>query len=247
MPRQIEVEAVDAKVRGSSEAAMPTEISLLDDLLLHLNHGMTPLNAQPHDRGLNFLVSLLLVRTFNSLWRAREDAVTGYPVQSLALCRGALEDWVTACYVEKHRDRCDRWLVGILPEHAAAKPPVDFETMFKEIGGDVGDKARETYSVLSKFTHPDGRGMRWLMHWDPETTYLHFGGHFDDRALRFCLYFLLVQAQMSMERVAQLQHRVLNSVDAKWLERGNYLTDLGLAFINHVHRELSEVSAVNSE
>ena len=220
MPRQLDVVRFDAQVRLQCEATMPTEISLFDDLLLHLNHGMDPLNGQKQDRGLNLLVSLLLVRTFNSLWRAREDALNGYPVQCLALCRAALEDWVTACHVEAHPDRCDRWLVGILPECDGAKKTVDFETMFKEVGGPLGDKAREAYGVLSDFAHPNGGGMRWLMHWDPATTFLHFGGYFDERALRFCLYFTIVLAQMSLERVAQLQQRQLNSVDERWLARG---------------------------
>ncbi len=117
--------------------------------------------------------------------------------------------------------------------------------MFKEIGGLVGDKARETYAVLSKFTHPNGGGLRWLMHWDPETTYLHFGGFFEERALRFCLYFLLVQSQVSLERVAQLQLRVLGSVDEPWLRRGNDLTELVTVFVDQVHRELANAQTTS--
>ncbi len=237
------VESLDQTVRSQSQTAMRADISLLDDMLLHLNHGMSPLTGKIQDRSLNFLVSLLLVRTFNSLWRAREDALTGYPVQSMTLCRSALEDWVTACHVEKHPDRSDRWLAGILPESAQAKAPIDFKTMFAEVEGEIGAKAREMYDVLNKFAHPNGGGMQWLMHWDPESTYLHFGGHFDRRALRFSLYFLLTQAQMAMERVAQLQYRVMGEVDADWLSRGDDLTNQGIAFIERVHDEVVRASS----
>ena len=63
-------DGMDQQTKQRSLAAMPREIAILDEILVHLNHGMHPLSGRPHDRGLNFLISLLLVRAFVSL-RAR--------------------------------------------------------------------------------------------------------------------------------------------------------------------------------
>ena len=45
----------------------------------------------------------------------------------------------------------------------------------------------------------------WLYHWDPDTTHLHWDGHFEPKNLRVCLHFLVSISQMLLERVAQLQ------------------------------------------
>jgi len=59
------LEGMDQGIRQRSLAAMPTKIQLLDDVLLHINHGTTLLADTKHDRGLDFLSAILLGRSFN--------------------------------------------------------------------------------------------------------------------------------------------------------------------------------------
>ena len=110
------LEEFDASVRKQSYAAMASPLQVLDSLILHINHGLALLSGTKHDRGLNFLIGILLNRAFSSLWRAREDAVTGYIAESLTLCRAALEHWTAAKWVEVNPDKKDRWLYAIVEE-----------------------------------------------------------------------------------------------------------------------------------
>ncbi len=231
------IDATDAEARRASVAAMPSEIGILDDLILHINHGTARLSGSSNDRGLNFLAMLLFCRAFGSLWRAREDAVCGYPVQSLTLCRAALEDWGTLLYVERHPETTNLWLQDVLRE---VEPPCGKLPRFKDIWtdlGDVGQKADEAYGVLSLFSHPRSGGLPWLYDWDRDKAYFHTGGHFDRRNLEVCLYFLIVVAQMLLERIAQLQLRVLGDAVSEWVERGNEISSQAQAFVDRVHDE----------
>jgi hypothetical protein len=216
---------------------MPEGIRLLDDILLHMNHGMAPLSGVTNDRGLDFLAMLLLHRAFGSLWRAREDAVCGYPVQSFVLSRAALEDWGTLCYVERHPETRELWLRDVLDEVEASGREPRFKEIWRDLGP-LGERADEAYSVLSLFAHPRGRGLPWLYHWDATKTYFHVGGHFDRRALDMCLYFLVTVAQPLLERIAQLQFRVLGDAILEWVQRGNELTKEASAFLDRIHGEI---------
>jgi len=231
------VSQIDQQVRSASLGAMPQEIRLLDDILLHMNHGLVPLSGARNDRGLNFLAELLLHRAFGSLWRAREDAVCGYPVQSLTLCRAALEDWGTLRYIESHPDEIGFWLRGVLPEIKACGRPPKFSRIWKELG-EVGGTVNEAYSVLSKFAHPRDSGLPWLFHADAEKVYFHTGGHFDQGGLRTCLYFLVLVGQPFSERVAQLQFRVLGNPVPDWVGEGKRIYGEVLQFIERVHDEV---------
>ena len=222
------------KVRSASLTAMPKEIRLLEDILLHMNHGMTPLSGVSNDRGLNFLAILLLHRAFGSLWRAREDAICGYPVQSLSLCRSALEDWGTLCYVERHPEKGNLWLRDVLEEVEASGREPKFSEIWKDLG-DLRQKiAEKAYSILSLFAHPRGVGLPWLYHWDAGKTYFHMGGYFDRRALEMCLYFLVIVAQPLLERTAQLQSRVLGDAIPEWVREGKDISKQASQFIERV-------------
>ena len=219
------LDQMDEKVRRQSFASSEELIQMSDDILLHINHGMALLSGHKHDRGLNLLSFLLINHAFNSLWRAREDAVTGYPVQSLTLCRAALEDWATLRWVEIHPETADRWLWAILPE--LQRPKVSrprFEKIWKKLGDD-GLIPSQYYDALSKFAHPMSIGLGWLVHFDPANTYFHCGGHFDPEDLITCLSCQIELGQAFFERVAQVQFRMLGSVERSWLERGKQLTN----------------------
>lgn len=235
--RDLVLDQIDQQVRSASSEAMPKEIRLLDDILLHMNHGMRPLSGATNDRGLNFLAMLLLHRAFGSLWRAREDAVCGYPVQSLALCRSALEDWGTLCYVERHPEKRNVWLRDVLDEVEASEREPKFSEIWKDLG-QLQEIAKEAYSILSLFAHPRGVGLPWLYHWDAAKTYFHVGGHFGQRPLQMCLYFLVIVAQPFLERTARLQSRVLGEAISEWVERGNEITKEASAFLERVHGEI---------
>ena len=84
----------------------------------------------------------------------------------------------------------------------------------------MGQRIEEIYAILSQFAHPRATGLKWLYHWDAETTYFHSGAYFDRHNLEVCLYFLLGTSQMLLERIAQVQFRVLGDANAAWVDRG---------------------------
>jgi hypothetical protein len=221
---------------------MGTQIQLLDDLILHINHGTALLTGRKHDRGLNFLIGLLLNRAFNSLWKAREAAVCGYPGECLTLCRSALEHWATARWVELHPRTRNRWLWAILEEvKQPAKRPPSIDQMLKELGDrGLGETPKAMYNWLSKFAHPKSIGLGWVIHHDPDSTYFHAGGHFDQHGLRMCLYFLMGTTQACLEPIARLQHRMVGEVDADWLQKGKELSDRAEGFVRRVEEEVVE-------
>lgn len=241
---EVNLESVDAAVRRQSYSAMSADMKLLDELILHLNHGMALLTGQPHDRGLNFLVGLLLHRSFNSLWKGREAAVCGYPGECLTLCRSALEHWATARWVEFHPRTRNRWLWAILEEvEQPVRRPPSIDQMLKELGDrGLGETPRNMYNWLSKFAHPKSIGLSWIIHFDAESTYFHSGGHFDKRGLRMCLFFLVGTAQVCFEPIARLQNRMLGGPDTDWLEKGRELSDRAGAFLRRVEDEVIEES-----
>lgn len=233
------VEELDATIRKQSYQSMPKEIALLDRLILHINQGLAKLTGIQHDRGQNFLIGLLLNRAFNCLWRAREDAVLGYGGECLTLCRSGLEHWITARWVEGHSESTDRWLWAILPElpRPTERPPT-IDAMLKELG-DQGETPRIMYDTLSKFAHPRSIGLRWVIHFDEQSTYFHAGPHYDEHGLRVCLYFLMGVAQAFFNPVAGLQNRMLGSVDAEWLEEALRLSEPAGEFLRRVEDEVS--------
>lgn len=231
------VSQIDEQVRSASLGAMPEEIRLVDGILWHVYEGLRPLSGAENDRGLNFLAELLLHRAFGSLWRAREDALCGYPLQSLTLCRAALEDWGTLCYIERHPDEIGLWLRGILPEIEASGRPPRFSDIWNELG-ELGEVVTEAYSALSKFAHPRDSGLRWLFHADVEKVYFHTAGHFDEGGLRMCLYFLVIVAQLFLERTAQLQSRVLGNAIPEWVREGKAISREALPFLQRVRDQV---------
>src|SRR5690606_5711305 len=131
------------------------------------------------DRDLNFLIGVLLTRSFNSLWRARQDAVAGYYAETLTLARSAFEHWLTVLWLEQNRDATDRWLWAILEE--VERPPVmspSVSLMMKDLR-DAG-VLTGMYDLLSKFVHPRGVGLRWMLYFDRDFTQFHVGGAYDE-------------------------------------------------------------------
>jgi hypothetical protein len=220
---------------------------LVDDLIFHMNHGMARLTGQEHDRSLNFLVGLLLNRAFNSLWRAREDALRGYPGECLALCRLALELWASAKWVNEHPSEVGLWLWDILEElDEPTRGPPSVDAMLRDLG-EAGSAVKVMYNILSKFAHPRSTGLSWIIHFDEGNTYFHAGGHFDERGLRMCLYFLIGTAQACLDPVANLQARMLGEPDANWMARARELSDASARAMQRLRHEVeSEADALPS-
>ncbi len=218
---------------------MPEEIKVLDDLILLMNQGTALLSGRKHDRGLNLLAGILVGRAFNSLWRAREDLLSGYPVQSLMLCRAALEDWATLIWLELHPEKVNLFLWAIYPD---VKRPTDyppkFEAIWKELG-DLGKIPAVMYDTLSKFAHPKGIGLRWLVEFDEQNTTFHYGSQFDQDRLKIVLFNLIQIAQAFGERIARLQNRMLGKPDESWLARGRASSVRAIATIDKMYADFA--------
>ncbi len=233
------LDEMDAAIRAKSLAAMPEEIEVLDDLILMMNQGTALLSGNDHDRGLNFLAGVLVCRAFNSLWRAREDLVCGYPVQSMALCRAALEDWATLIWLELHPKNANMFLWAIYPEVERPKYyPPKFEAIWKELG-ELGKIPAVMYDTLSKFAHPKSTGLRWLVEFDEKNTTFHYGPQFDQDYLKIALFNLIQVAQAFGERIARLQDRMLGEPDQTWLDRGKVSSARAITTIDRMYADFA--------
>lgn len=228
----------DKEIHDKSLAAMPQEIQLLDELILLMNNGTALLSGTDHDRGLNFLAGVLIGRAFNSLWRAREDLLSGYPVQCMTLCRAALEDWATLIWVEIHPKNVNMFLWAIY-EDQYERPkhfPPKFEAIWKELG-DLGKIPAVMYDTLSKFAHPKSIGLRWMVGFDEKNTTFHYGPQFDLFYLKIGLFNLIQVTQAFGERIARLQDRMLGKVDQPWLEIGRALSARAIGTIDQMYKD----------
>ena len=233
----------DAQVAQKSRAMVASDLELLDDLIVLLNHGTALLSGEKHDRGLNFLIGLLVTRAFNSIWRARQAAVDGYSVQALILARAALEDWVAVQWLEERPDEKDLWLCRILEE---VSPALDKRGRERWIPGadrmlgelEDGEVPREVYRELSKVAHPHGAGVGWQFHADEASLEVHCGPHFNERDLRICLFFLVHTAAGLLPSVERLQSRWLGKADDEWVAKGKGAVERALSFIGETAGEL---------
>ncbi len=225
------IEEVDAEVAAKAFRECGADIQLLDDFIGLINNGAALVTGRPIQRDINLITLLLLTRSVNSLWRAREDAVHGYPVQSLTHVRASLENWGTISYCEAHPDRMETWLRG-LDGVSDGKPwPPGFNDLWAALDAQLGDKAREAYGVLSLFAHPRDGALRWLFHAKSSKTMFKTGGFFDRDDLNFCLYFATTIAQLFLKNIGGLQARMLNAPNAAWAEEANAVTARGHEFL----------------
>lgn len=217
-------ESIDQAVRDSSLAAMPKEISVVDDILTHANDGVAALawswsSGAVGERSPEFLTILFISRAFKSLWRAREDAVCGYPVQCLALCRTAFEDFAAMSYIEQHPEKRQVWLQAIFPktEWPGQEPRP------KELLDDYCRAApvnRQFYHMLSEYVHPTGGQLSHHFDW---TT--HMAGLFDRRELKMCLMWLMMIAPLLLGALAPLRNRVLGEPVSEWDRRTDEISE----------------------
>lgn len=224
------LEAQDAEVLRQSTAAAMTEIALLDEIILLINRGAARLDGTKHDHHLNMLSSILLARAFNTLYRARQDAVQGYCATALILCRAAMEDWATMVWVSGHPDDVEIWLWSMVDDikQPTRKPPT-FDSMFKS----RADAAvlLVIYDQLSKFAHPRSIGLSAHVTFDEENTYFQFGPRFDQQDLRVTLSTLVMVAAAFLEQARMHQERSLGNADEVWVTQANAAVDRGRSFI----------------
>lgn len=235
----------DQTVAARSLEHAGSAIRLIDEGLLLLNHGTAALTGHKHDRGLNFLTALLIVRAFNSIWKAREAAVEGYSVQCFVLARAALEDWIAIRWVEERPDEKDLWLSRLFSE---VRVPLDskgrerwvpsVDEMLKDIP--EGALPRVAYGHVSKFAHPRGTGLRWQFHADEESSFIHCGPHFDEQDLQACLYFLAHTVAGLLPAAERVQIRAFGQADPEWVERGTALVEQYLQYIRDVGASVLE-------
>ena len=229
-----------ARLSFASEGAA---IQLADELLIVMQHGTAIFDGHKHDRDLNFLISLLSVRAFNSLWRSRQCAVEGYAVQSMTLSRAALEDWIAVRWLEVRPDQKNLWLGHMLAE---VPPPVDGKGREQWLPGademldDLPEKdsVRLAYRSLSRVAHPRGSGLAWQFHADSNSLYVHAGPNFDATDLRRSLFFIVHIAAGSLPSLERLQERWLGHADPDWVSRGIAAVEQSQKFLRRVADEV---------
>ena len=148
-----------------------------------------------------------------------------------------MEDWGTLWWIEKHPESVNLWLWAIYPNvpRPAGRPP-KFEEIWDSM--ENAEVLRLGYDALSKFAHPKGIGLRWLVDFDSESTFFHFGPNVDERDLRTCLYFLILVGQGFLGRIGDLQVRMKGNLDPTWRDAALDVSRRAEAFVAEFHREV---------
>lgn len=204
-------------------AALGAEVTALDDVLFHLSDGCANLSRAEHDRGPRLAALLLLTRAWNSLWRARVAALSGYYVQAFILCRAAYEDWGVLEYIDMIPGEADHYLQGITLEAADYNTPKwnkiwpVVEQRMKMAGAMYGD--------LCKMSHPTGVSLRWSVDTTPDTWIFRVGPYFDVDDARAVLVHLLATAVMLWTPIERLHLAMLGGFQVEWQARGRPLVN----------------------
>ena len=247
----VNLEERDRAVRRQIEAAERDGLAILDRLLILCQNGTAVCQGQ-HDRGLNFICGLLLVRAFNSLWRARQDLAHGYPIQAISLARSAFEDWVAVEWIEHDAANLPFFLGALveeveLPRDDAGNPrfvPGTSRMLAALDDSDERRNAKQTYDLLSKFAHPRGTSLRWQFSASPEAVDVHAGPYIEGRDIQTGLYFLVDVVIRTLSPLERLQDRWLGNADADWVHAATEVAIDGLRFIDSI---LAQVEAQASQ
>jgi hypothetical protein len=238
-------DSTDQEVRIASFAAMPKAIRVLDEMLHHMKRGIHMMSGIENDPAINFLAFLLVCRGLPSLWRGREDAVCGYPVQCLTLCRAAFEDWGTFAYVERHPESGIVWVRDVFPDTEISGREPKFKELWETLGEDE-EWAKRLYAFLSEYAHPRYRAFKWLHEPATEqrgtqTIRFHVAGYFNQGALEMCLLTLVAIAELFLESVRQLQRRLLGEPVSEWDQQAGRIEEEALRFVESGHHKWSKL------
>lgn len=243
----VALEERDKSVRAETYRAQSRIVRMIDECLLVVQNGTALCSGHGHDRGINFTCGLLAVRAFNSLWRARQDLVDGYPVQALSLVRGAFEDWVALLWFEQDPSRLPLVLSHVLeevehPSDAHGRPvrlPLP-SAMLTDLGATTSVGGSGHYALLSKFAHVCGTSLRWQFSFDGVDLNVRSGGYYDERDFRITAFFLIDVAISLFQPLSRLQERWLGTADGEWLRRAATTVERGFAVTEEI---LDEVEA----
>jgi hypothetical protein len=228
-----EISALEQKCRKSSLEAMPEEIRLLDEVLLHTRHGIGMPAEFGEDLPRDFLEMTLLSRALGSCWRAREDALCGYYLQCYVLCRAAFEDVVTFVYVQSCPDKAILWVRDSFPDIEAPGRVPRFREMWAHLDDaqpGLGERFKDFYGILSEYTHPRHRGLQSLWELDTkpsgeETHRFWMLSRWNPDNLKGCLGVVLYMAGMLMGNVEVRHRRFRGKPISEWAQRANELVE----------------------
>ena len=217
------IEEDDARVAVESLGLLGDSFRVLDDVLIHLNHGCALLAGKDHDRGPHLAAILLLARAWNSLWRARVDIASGYYVQSLVLCRAAYEDFGVLEYLSENAEDAGLWLKGV------TAPAAEFNTLpFSKIWPVVERRlaaAGAVYGELCTMAHPTGASLHGSVNVDADGWIVRAGPKFDGEDANVALRYALMIALQLFTPLERLHVSMLGDFDREWQTEGKPLVD----------------------
>ncbi len=190
------------------------------------------------------VVPPLIMRAFNNIWRARDCAIDGYPVQGIILLRAALEDQAAATWIQRYPENEDLWLASMFsdvpqPLDRRGKPRrfPSIDAMLSELND---DDLRGIYSALSKVAHPRSAALSWQIEVSSAgNPGIRIGPRVDQEDLRRVLAFVIWIEVIGFDLLQRLQDEWLpNGIDAVWQDQLKPLVDDGIALLSSVLKEL---------
>ncbi len=211
---------LDAICRKKSLEACPDAIALLARVLTLVNYGASEAAGHEVDRGVQFLTLLLVNRGYNSLYRAFEDILCGFPTQCITLMRSALEDWGTTEYIAVNPEKSSAWLRSLIAEANESKTGIpSFAEIWKVLPPQLSNQIANLYGELSSHgAHPRPEGMTPQIQIDQDVVMFRVGGNFNLQTLRACLDRLISIASCFLQTVERLQVAVRGKATQGWTD-----------------------------
>ncbi|MGH7862205.1 MAG: helix-turn-helix domain-containing protein [Candidatus Dormibacteraceae bacterium] len=177
--------------------------SIWRDGLNILLRGFDPIHGRIVEKEDETVLLALLMRAWQTIYRARDSALKGYYPQALSLLRSPIEDWLAYWYIRSFPARYKHFVDESL------RTPV-FNDMLQKIEarhfkGEQNRVVREWIKRLHRFSHVDRAGLRMVFLPSQTGAKLLLGPDRDAEAFHYCSAEAVLLIQMHLEALDNLR------------------------------------------
>jgi hypothetical protein len=173
------------------EQQVTDAVDIWRDGLNALLGGLDPLRSHVTVGKAEDVLLALIIRAFNSLYRAHEEALRGYYAQSLNLLRPTVEDFVAYWYVRSFPESRPLFL---MQTDRTPRMRDMLEALKKKIAGELGELEADEHVQLVKdwigelhqFSHVDRSGIALVMEHGEKRIDYTLGPTTDEHLFRYC-------------------------------------------------------------
>jgi predicted XRE-type DNA-binding protein len=195
--------AAEAAAVAFHEQTCSESDSIWRDGLNILLRGFDPIHGHVIEKEDETVLVALLMRAWQTIYRAHDSALKGYYPQALNLLRSPIEDWLAYWYIRSFPEQYKRFV-----DESLQTPP--FNDMLQKIEarhfqGQPNPVVREWIKRLHRFSHVDRAGVRMVFLPSQTGAKLLLGPDRDAEAFHYCSAEAAALIQMHLEALDNLR------------------------------------------